>query len=352
MNLSLNKFSTIFSALKYGLTYSVLLLSACFASTGHALDCSGIPQWNSTTAYSGGAKVQTQGSAYQANWWTQNQDPVTHSGDYEEWTNLGSCSTGGTNSSSLKSSSSSAKSSSSSKTASSTGTTSGGSCSSPSYSAGTSYNTGQLVQNVGNEYRCTVAGWCSSSGAWAYAPGTGSYWTQAWELVRACSGSGQSSSSVKSSSSSKSSSSKSSSSKSSSSSVATGDCGAPWYRANLTNYESYPDPGSEECTQYNGCTWAGQFYGVDGKQTEDWVKNHNIVAVHLKDWNWLGLKKVNLRQGTHKISAIVYDACSDSDCDGCCTQNLGGDGYLVDIEKYTMQRFGSGEGTVEFQMCP
>ena len=30
----------------------------------------------------------------------------------------------------------------------------------------------------------------------------------------------------------------------------------PWYSAHLTNYESYPDPGSDECILYNGCTWA------------------------------------------------------------------------------------------------
>lgn len=64
-----------------------------------------------------------------------------------------------------------------------------GSCAGvPQYSAGTSYTVGQNVQNVGNKYRCTVAGWCSSTAAWAYAPGTGSYWTQAWSLVGACSG--------------------------------------------------------------------------------------------------------------------------------------------------------------------
>jgi chitinase len=42
------------------------------------------------------------------------------------------------------------------------------------------------VKNVGNEYRCTVGGWCSSTSEWAYGPGTGTYWTQAWDLVRSC----------------------------------------------------------------------------------------------------------------------------------------------------------------------
>ena len=133
-------------------------------------------------------------------------------------------------------------------------------------------------------------------------------------------------------------------------------CNGPWYQANLTWYESYPDPDSEECIAYNGCTWAGQFYGLDKKQTEEWVAAHNIAAVHQKDWDWLGLHTINLRQGDNEITATVYDLFSDSDCDGCCTQNLGpvntdGNRYLVDIESYTMERFGSGEGIVEFQVC-
>ena len=69
---------------------------------------------------------------------------------------------------------------------SSSGGSSGGSCSSPQYVAGTAYSAGQLVQNVSNEYRCDIAGWCSSLAAWAYAPGTGSYWSSAWILNGAC----------------------------------------------------------------------------------------------------------------------------------------------------------------------
>lgn len=127
--------------------------------------------------------------------------------------------------------------------------------------------------------------------------------------------------------------------------------GCQWYSANLTHYESYPDPGSEECLEYNGCQWSGQFYGLEGTQPESWVAANNIIAVHQKDWQWLGLKTIKLRQGDREITATVYDLCSDSDCNGCCTANLGGDGYLIDIEKYTMERFGSGEGIVEFQVC-
>lgn len=130
------------------------------------------------------------------------------------------------------------------------------------------------------------------------------------------------------------------------------DCGTEWKSANLTTYTSYPDPGSEECIAYNGCTWAGQFAGLDGVQSEEWVRSNNIAAVHSKDFDAMNGKTLRIRQDGKVIDATVYDMCSDDDCGGCCTQNLGGDGYLIDLEKYTAERFGSSAGIVEFQLCP
>ncbi len=252
------------SALKRLFIFSVALCSSLFCLNVHAVSCSGIAEWSSATAYNGGSQVKQNNKAYKANWWSQGHSPANYSGQWQEWTLLGSCD--GTTTSSTPASS--AKSSSKSSVASS-----------------------------------------------------------------------------------KSSSKSSVASSKASSSVAGNDCGAAWYRANLTNYESYPAPGSDECVIYNGCMWSGYFYGISGKQPESWVMANNIAAVHLKDWSWLGLKSINLRQGNKRITAKVYDACSDSDCDGCCTANLAGDGYLIDLEKYTMQRFGSGSGIVEFQVC-
>ena len=128
-------------------------------------------------------------------------------------------------------------------------------------------------------------------------------------------------------------------------------CKGEWQSARLTNYESYPDPGSVECVKYNGCKWAGQFYGVQGKKSEKWVSRNNIAAVHQKHWRSFGGKSLRLRQNGREIIVKVLDLCADSDCNGCCSNNLGGDGYLIDIEKYTMERFGSGSGTVKFQVC-
>lgn len=111
-----------------------------------------------------------------------------------------------------------------------------------------------------------------------------------------------------------------------------------WNRAALTWYTSWPEPGSEECEDYNGCTWAGWFAGLEDQQTEEWVSEHNIIAIHEKDWNTYKLKTFRLRKGGYTIDAVVYDKCADSDCDGCCTKNAGELGFLIDIESYTCER--------------
>ena len=61
----------------------------------------------------------------------------------------------------------------------------GGSCSGiPQYSESNSYNTGDVVQNVGNKYTCTVGGWCTVGGP--YAPSTGWAWPHAWNQTGSC----------------------------------------------------------------------------------------------------------------------------------------------------------------------
>ncbi|WP_049631752.1 glycosyl hydrolase family 18 protein [Cellvibrio sp. pealriver] len=180
------------------------LCLAAASVQSHAISCAGIPQWNSSTAYGGGSQVQEAGKAYKANWWSQGHSPASYSSQWQEWALLGTCDGASSSApSSVRSSSapssivpsSSARSSSapssipSSRSSSSVAPSSssvGGNCASSQYVAGTAYSVGQLVKNAGNEYRCTVAGWCSSTAEWAYAPGTGAHWQMAWELVRSC----------------------------------------------------------------------------------------------------------------------------------------------------------------------
>ncbi|MDF2456455.1 MAG: hypothetical protein K0R51_2448 [Cytophagaceae bacterium] len=50
------------------------------------------------------------------------------------------------------------------------------------------YTTGSKVQEAGNSYECKpwpYSGWCNGA-AWAYKPGTGAYWTDAWTLSGSC----------------------------------------------------------------------------------------------------------------------------------------------------------------------
>jgi chitodextrinase len=256
----------------------VALVALCASATSmgaHAVDCTGLPEWNSATAYLGNTKVQETGKAYTSNWWSQGHSPAANSGQWQEWKLDGTCDGGnnppiasftmgittitagetvpvdassssdpdgdsityswnggpfinvpktsvvpgffdncqpikatvfltvkdskGATASASKlitvlpnsnnpfcRSSSSVTTTSSSTPSSSTPSSISSGCTSPQYVAGTSYNVGQLVQNGGKEYVCNISGWCSSTAAWAYAPGTGSYWEQAWSFSKVC----------------------------------------------------------------------------------------------------------------------------------------------------------------------
>ncbi|MEU1844720.1 carbohydrate-binding protein [Micromonospora sediminicola] len=52
------------------------------------------PTWSSSAVYVGGGQASYQGVNYQAKWWTQNENPATHSGQWDVWANQGAC--GGT----------------------------------------------------------------------------------------------------------------------------------------------------------------------------------------------------------------------------------------------------------------
>jgi chitinase len=65
----------------------------------------------------------------------------------------------------------------------------GGCSGKPQYVVNNGYVAGSQVQNVGSWYECKpypYSGWCNGA-AWAYAPGTGTYWSDAWILKGSCS---------------------------------------------------------------------------------------------------------------------------------------------------------------------
>lgn len=143
-----------------------------------------------------------------------------------------------------------------------------------------------------------------------------------------------------------------------------------WHTAQLTTYTSYPrcckgspayDPhaSKEECEDYSGCKYQGEFAAI-GKKSFEWVKDNAVVAFYDnadkagREFNKkYGGKKVRLRKNGKEFTAVIADTCGNADCDDCCIKNSKG-GFLVDMEYWTAQRNLGGankaEGTIEFQI--
>lgn len=74
---------------------AIALAGGLLAGQAMAADCTDLSVWTAGTAYTGGSEVQYNDKAYQANWWTRNQNPADYSGSHQEWTLLGACSDSG-----------------------------------------------------------------------------------------------------------------------------------------------------------------------------------------------------------------------------------------------------------------
>jgi hypothetical protein len=124
--------------------------------------------------------------------------------------------------------------------------------------------------------------------------------------------------------------------------------GLDWKSGSKTTYTSYPDPESEECTEFSGCEYMGMFAACgDEVKPEEWVEAHNIVAA-FPDFGELELHDLCLRSGHDYIVVTVMDTCSDDDCDGCCTENLGSSDQLIDVESYTDARWSVEDQEIEW----
>ena len=55
-----------------------------------------------------------------------------------------------------------------------------------------------------------------------------------------------------------------------------------------------------------------------------------------------------IKQGNKTMRVTVLDTCGDSDCDGCCTENRGNADRLIDLEKYTNERWGLDDGAIQW----
>lgn len=142
--------------------------------------------------------------------------------------------------------------------------------------------------------------------------------------------------------------------------------GSGWQKAYMTHYTSYapccknspnydPKADKSECTDYSACKYLGQFAGINGTKSLDWVKNNRIAAFFRtgesagtwkSKWSGKDILVRNNKGTTLKVK--IVDTCGDQDCmsngEGCCTRNANkGGGTLVDLEWYTARDFWKGD---------
>jgi len=55
-----------------------------------------VPAWSATQIYTNGGQASQSGHNYTAKWWTQNESPATHSGQWDVWADNGACGGGTT----------------------------------------------------------------------------------------------------------------------------------------------------------------------------------------------------------------------------------------------------------------
>ena len=61
-----------------------------FAGTASAAAAC-VPAWSASQVYVGGNSASQNGHNYGAKWWTQNESPATHSGQWDVWADNGAC---------------------------------------------------------------------------------------------------------------------------------------------------------------------------------------------------------------------------------------------------------------------
>jgi hypothetical protein len=82
---------------RYLAAFAVVVAAAAtailpMANSDAAVACA--PAWNSTQVYVANNQASQSGHNYTAKWWTQNESPATHSGQWDVWADNGAC--GGT----------------------------------------------------------------------------------------------------------------------------------------------------------------------------------------------------------------------------------------------------------------
>ncbi len=88
----------MFDRLRWLLLPALVVCAVLFglSTPAHAQAC--VPPWSAGQVYTAGNQASLNGTNYQANWWTQGEDPSTHNGGAgsgQPWTNIGGCTGGG-----------------------------------------------------------------------------------------------------------------------------------------------------------------------------------------------------------------------------------------------------------------
>ena len=168
--------------------------------------------WSAGDVYTGGMTAAYDGLVFKAEWWTQGDQPDVNN-EWGVWRVVGvagadgdggqddsvdqddplaSSDSGGSNDSTgSEDQDSSQDSSYESSDQDESDESTAESSEYPAYEEGVDYEAGAIVSNVGSNYRCNDGGtsaWCGGV-SWAYAPGEGTAWQDAWSLYTGQSGS-------------------------------------------------------------------------------------------------------------------------------------------------------------------
>jgi hypothetical protein len=72
--------------------------------------------------------------------------------------------------------------------------------------------------------------------------------------------------------------------------------------------------------------------------TRTFVDAVNVAAVHSDDWNAYKYRTVEINFKNKIAEFQIWDYCSDKDCDGCCSENRGSNGFLLDLDSSAVKK--------------
>jgi hypothetical protein len=72
--------------------------------------------------------------------------------------------------------------------------------------------------------------------------------------------------------------------------------------------------------------------------TRAFVDAVNVAAVHSEDWKAYKYSTVEIKFKGKTAEFQVWDYCADKDCDGCCSDNRGSNGFLLDLDSSAVRR--------------